>query len=101
MNGVWPGSCRVLIEFTHYFAAQTVQTQNAADKVFTQRGKLAWRFGGVGELPDGGGAFAANGITNGDPAFINVTDGSVVPVTTGTTMSDAGTQETFQLVQSP
>jgi hypothetical protein len=73
----------IVLKFMLYFAVRTREAVLGSDTVYTQRGSAWWKFNGSGEMsqyiwtPDMG---AGN---SGPSVFTEVTNGAVVPITTG------------------
>jgi len=80
-----------------YFAVRTVDTRNGANSVYTQRASAEWQFDGSGTV-DGAGNWSKTGSGNtGNGSFTEVSDGSVVPVTTGTPLNTLNTSSTWSV----
>jgi len=69
-----------------------------SEKVFTHREKAAWYFDGSGSLIDGVWTAAATAKNNGDKLFTEVTNGDVVPVTTGDLANNVLLTQTWSTV---
>jgi len=82
-------------DFNLYFAVRTVQDLNGSKDVFTQRGKASWEFNGSGSI-NASGVWTSTGAGNsGSASFSEVSNGDVVPVTTGTPFNTLFTTETW------
>jgi len=82
-------------DFTLYFAVRTVQDVNGASGVFTQRGSALWEFDGTGDI-DASGVWTQTGNGNtGAGSFTEITNGEVVPVTTGTPINSLFNSQTW------
>jgi hypothetical protein len=83
-------SFAIEINFQLYLAVCTKESVLGSAAVYTQRGRADWWFNGSGTVDAAGvwqkGMSAKN---DGSASFVAVTDGSVVPITTGTTANDA------------
>ncbi len=88
---------RLVNDFQLFFSARTKETSLGSDTIYTQRGKANWYFNGSGEITwtavPGGAVHTwnkgADSKNDGDKFFSEVSDGSVVPVTTGDIATDA------------
>jgi hypothetical protein len=74
------------MDFNIYFAVRTTDAANGSQNIYTQRGSASWVFNGDGTVSMGTWTRTGAGNT-GSGSFTQVTDGSVVPITTGTPMN--------------
>jgi len=76
------------IQFTCvlYVAVHTSDTRNGAAEVYTQRGAAEWTFDGSGGI-DAAGVYTCSAGNTGSSMFTPITNGAVVPVTTGTSVN--------------
>lgn len=75
-----------------YFAVRTREAVNGSDTVYTQRGKAHWWFNGSGDINWQYDSYEDAVVgkwqrslalaNNGDAAFAEITDGTVIPITT-------------------
>lgn len=81
--------------FRQYLAVRTKDKTKDADKIYTQRAYAVWAFDGDGEI-DAAGVYKSTGSGNyGSNKLREITDGSPVPVTTGTSCNDMLKTETW------
>lgn len=75
-----------------YFGVRTTEAVYSSEKTYTQRARVSWRFDGSGII-DAAGVWTGTGTGNTASAnFLTVvTDGSVVPVTTGPVANNVAT----------
>jgi hypothetical protein len=69
-------------DFKLYFAVRTTDTRNKANTIYTQRGKVDWKFDASGTIVANIWTQTGTG-TKGDRKFTEVTNGDIVPETTG------------------
>ncbi|MBX9583141.1 MAG: hypothetical protein K2X87_22770 [Gemmataceae bacterium] len=75
---------KLVFDSNLYMAVRTRDTgPGSADRVFTQRGKATWKFDGSGSVDATGKWDDSKAGNSGNGSFSLVTDGSVVPATTG------------------
>ncbi len=95
---------RIAINFALnlYLGVRTIEAVNGSDDVYTQRASSSWTFNGSGTFDAAGswtaGAAAGN---SGDAKFSEVKTGTVIPVTTGTTINDDFATETWSTGDQP
>ena len=80
-----PDRFAIKLNLNLYFAVRTQEAILNSDKVFTQRGSAAWYFDGSGTIVGNTWAPIMSTKNDGSRSFVEVTNGTVVPVTTGTT----------------
>lgn len=79
----------IVADFRLYFAVRTKETILGSELVYTQRGIVNWQFNGSGTISAAGVWSTTAQVGNtGGAAFTLVTDGIVVPITTGTPLND-------------
>lgn len=103
----------LLLKFNLYFAVRTMETVLASDTVYTQRGKTEWYFNGSGTIlwqrnqngqPTGSWQWQQGANARNDAPkkfFEGVTDGTVVPITTGPTAKQAASAANNSTTPSP
>jgi hypothetical protein len=91
------------LDFELYFAARTRESVLGSDTIYTQRGRADWWFDGSGEINweevngvlvgvwQHPGGYPNDGVTS----FFDVSNGSVVPITTGMTGNKADKDSTW------
>ena len=97
IGGVSDMADKFAIEFDFhlYLGVRTCQDVNGSKIVFTQRGKASWEFDGSGDI-SAAGIWTQTGTGNsGSASFAEVTNGDVVPVTTGTPLNTLLGTRTF------
>ncbi len=77
------------LDFQLFAAVHTLDTGLGAEAIFTQRGKAIWYFDGTGKVLADVWTPLEQAKTDGGTTFVGVTDGSVVPKTTGATFNSA------------
>jgi len=80
VNGAAISSAALVLKFSLYLAIATTDSENFADDVFTQRAAATWTFNGSGNFA--GNTWTGTGGNTSTP-FSEVSDGSLVPITTG------------------
>jgi hypothetical protein len=97
-------SFAIEFSFVMYLAVRTTETVNGSNAIYTQRGRAAWTFDGGGSIvgaaaPANFGTWTATTAMNsGAASLAAVTDGSVVPHTTGTIINVLFSSETWSIM---
>ncbi len=92
----------IIINFDVFLAARTVEDSLGlgAETVYTQRGKASWWFDGSGDI-DAAGKWTKRVLTTknaGDGSLVEVSNGSIVPITVAPSGNKAQETQTWDFV---